>query len=266
MRATAAALTIEVHHSPHSLPVNCVIVSGPTEMILVDTCLLLSDARVLVERLRASGKRLRRVLLTHAHPDHYFGMDVVREAFGGVEVYARPRVQESLVAWPATVRHWAEVLGVYDVPWSLRMPRVLADGPLDLEGHELVPIDLFGTESLYATAFYIPSRRTLLAGDLVCNGRHPLTADVGNLPTWISQLQRVRDAYDIETVIMGHGEPAGPEILDVAIEYLRTKDACSGPGIRVADVARRMKKAHPELSGEWALWTTCSCEGPRGGP
>jgi glyoxylase-like metal-dependent hydrolase (beta-lactamase superfamily II) len=104
--------------------------------------------------------------------------------------------------------------------------------------------------------FHIPSARTLLAGDLVYNRVHLLTADVGHIDGWIAELERVRDSLDVDTVIMGHGRPCGPEVFDTCIEYLQVKKRVAAPKVSVAEVAQKMHEAYPDFFARAALYWT----------
>ena len=50
---------------------NYVLVMGESEAILIDTPFTQTQSRRLVEDIRALGRELTHILLSHAHPDHY---------------------------------------------------------------------------------------------------------------------------------------------------------------------------------------------------
>ncbi len=62
---------------------NAVLVSGRHDAILVDTGFVAPDVARLLAVVRASGKRLRAILITHAHPDHYGGVSEFAAALAG---------------------------------------------------------------------------------------------------------------------------------------------------------------------------------------
>ena len=64
-----------------ALASNAVLIKGRDEAVLVDNCLIQSDAEKLVTHDPASGRELTTVLVTHAHPDHYFGLAAITDAF-----------------------------------------------------------------------------------------------------------------------------------------------------------------------------------------
>ena len=72
------------------------LIAGEQDAILVDAAFSKSDAQQLTNWVKASGKRLTTVFITHAHPDHFLGLPVVKESFPGVRVVATPAVAEEL--------------------------------------------------------------------------------------------------------------------------------------------------------------------------
>jgi glyoxylase-like metal-dependent hydrolase (beta-lactamase superfamily II) len=252
----ASVLSIDVRTNGRCLIANSVIVYGPTEAVLVDTGMSVLDTQDTVDEIRRSGKRLRATLITHAHPDHYFGMQVVREAFPDAPVLARREVRDVMREWRGKVEHWSETFDRKHIPTHLQLPDPLEGDVVEIDGERIEVIDTVCTESLDLTVFYLPSLKTLLAGDLVYNGMHMLTSEVNDLDAWIAELERIRDGWDIERVVMGHGAPSGPEIFDRNIGYLRTRQKAAYGGRPLAEVAAALRKAYPDLILEQAIWMT----------
>ena len=77
-------LTIQTFTSPPEIvAVNSHLISGATDAILVDAQLFRADADQVVAMVKASGKKLTTIFITHAHPDHYAGLDVIATALRG---------------------------------------------------------------------------------------------------------------------------------------------------------------------------------------
>ena len=64
------------------------LIYGDTEAILVDTQFRISDAEKLADRIAAKGRRLKAILVTHPHFDHFYGASVLLRRFPGTPVYA----------------------------------------------------------------------------------------------------------------------------------------------------------------------------------
>ena len=69
-------------------PVNAYLVELSDEVIVIDSTLGLSDGRALRARVDATGKPLRAVIVTHAHPDHYGGLTALVEGLDQVPIFA----------------------------------------------------------------------------------------------------------------------------------------------------------------------------------
>ena len=87
----AAALTSATAHadakltatvftaSPGGFLVDSTLIAGDKEAILIDAQFDLADAHRLVAMILESKKQLTTVYITHAHPDHYFGLTVIHD-------------------------------------------------------------------------------------------------------------------------------------------------------------------------------------------
>lgn len=84
----APALTIEEFGSDSTaFDVTATLVARPTEAILWDAQYHVSDARKMVDRIAATGKKLKAIVISHPDHDHYMGAAVVVARFPGTPVY-----------------------------------------------------------------------------------------------------------------------------------------------------------------------------------
>jgi glyoxylase-like metal-dependent hydrolase (beta-lactamase superfamily II) len=79
--AQAKLETMVFTGSPAGFLVNSTLVSGANDAVLIDAQFAMADAYRLVGWLIESRKNLTTIYITHAHPDHYFGLEVVKQAF-----------------------------------------------------------------------------------------------------------------------------------------------------------------------------------------
>jgi glyoxylase-like metal-dependent hydrolase (beta-lactamase superfamily II) len=54
------------------------LIHGERDALLVDTFLSAARTAKLADWIAASGKRLATIYITHAHPDHFFGLNSLR--------------------------------------------------------------------------------------------------------------------------------------------------------------------------------------------
>jgi glyoxylase-like metal-dependent hydrolase (beta-lactamase superfamily II) len=90
VQAAAAELTLDVYNPGEAaiFPVSSVLVSGAKDAILVDAQFGKSQAEHLVQKIRASGKHLTTIYISHGDPDYYFGLDTLTAAFPDAKVLA----------------------------------------------------------------------------------------------------------------------------------------------------------------------------------
>lgn len=254
--AKVDALTFQVFiGQDFALANNAVLISGQREAVLVDTCLVLSDAARLVEMIRSSGKTLRAVYITHAHPDHYFGNGVIQEAFPSARIFARQGVIDFMQEYRAKLVHWREMFGD-EMPRELPMPEPLVGDRTLLEGKEIRFVDLPVSETVHATAFYVPSEKAVIVGDLVFSAIHHYMADTNHPDSWIEALNVVRRLGPIERIFPGHGPAGGAELLDASEAWLRDYREVAKPGVRFVDIAKEMMRRYPKHGLPLLLWLT----------
>ncbi len=92
--STEAAPAVAVQRFSASEPgawSNSYLLSDDHEALLFDVFQLRSDAKKLADAVDASGKRLTKVWISHAHPDHFLQLDLIVDHFPEVEVLTTPR-------------------------------------------------------------------------------------------------------------------------------------------------------------------------------
>lgn len=238
-----------------ALASNAVLIKGGDEAVLVDNCLIQSDAQKLVKMIQSSRRELTTVLITHAHPDHYFGLAAIGEAFPRARIYARREVIDGIREFRAKIVHWQEMYRG-ELPADLPLPEPLTGDSLQLEGHVIRFIDLFMVETVHATAFYLPAQKAFIAGDLVYAQAQHYMSDVNDPDTWMAALEGVRKVGAIEKLFPGHGPVGGSELLDASVQWMRDYKEVAKPGVRFVDIAKAMMARYPKYALAILLWVT----------
>lgn len=238
-----------------ALASNAVLIKGGDEAVLVDNCLIQSDAQKLVKMIQSSRRELTTVLITHAHPDHYFGLAAIREAFPRARIYARKEVIDGMREFRAKIVHWQEMYRG-ELPADLPLPEPLTGDSLQLEGHVIRFIDLFMVETVHATAFYLPAQKAFIAGDLVYAQAQHYMSDVNDPDTWMAAIEGVRKVGPIEKLFPGHGPVGGSELLDASVQWMRDYKEVAKPGVRFVDIAKAMMARYPKHALAILLWVT----------
>ena len=67
-------------------PITSTIIYGDKDAILVDAQFQKQYAEQLVKEIKATGKNLKTVFISHSDPDFYFGLDVIKKAFPNAKI------------------------------------------------------------------------------------------------------------------------------------------------------------------------------------
>jgi glyoxylase-like metal-dependent hydrolase (beta-lactamase superfamily II) len=257
----AAPLTVEVMQtSVNSLYTSITLIEGKKDAILVDAPFTRADAHRVVAWILESGRNLQTVYVTHDHPDHYFSMEVITEAFPNARVVSAPEVVADI--WksiPAKVKRWGPMLGA-NGPRYPTAPSPLTERFLMLEGERIEVIGPLQGDHSNSTALYVPSANTLIAGDLLFNEMH----------LWLGEsLQPERKAWaaSVETlaglgatrVIAGHKKPGLPEdtsAITYTRNYLARFERAVSESKNSAELRARMTAAFPatiDWNGDFLL-------------
>src|SRR4030042_637050 len=119
-----AAMEVRVNRHPGSLAtkvffsdesgfaVASVIVMGEKNAALIDAQWSLSNGHRVAAEILETGKRLETIYISHAHPDHYFGLGPVAEAFPEAQVVALPVVARTINKQMfGKVGYWRDIIG-----------------------------------------------------------------------------------------------------------------------------------------------------------
>ncbi|MCU7823706.1 MBL fold metallo-hydrolase [Kitasatospora sp. DSM 101779] len=223
-------LEIDVFTGPESaFFATSVLIMGQGTAILVDAQLTRSAGRELAEWIAGKGRRLLAIVVTHRHPDHYFGAEEVLRLFPEAQLLAAPPVVDGIARTAAAkVAEWKPVYGD-DIPDQPLLPAPLLPQPLMVDGQPIRVLALGQGDCEGSTVVHIPSIRTVLAGDFVYNGTHVWTADTDAYRRidWAHNLARIAD-LGAERVVAGHRAPGTDDdalrVLAFTGEYLQDFD------------------------------------------
>lgn len=245
--AAPAPLTLEVFNPGEAaiFPVSSVLVKGAHDAILIDAQFSRAEALKLAERIKASGKRLTTVYVSHGDPDFYFGLDVIQAAFPEAKIVATAATVAAMRSKaPAKVAYWGPILKD-NAPAAIVYPQVLEGDTLSLEGQSL---NIAGApERSYV---WIESIKAVAGGVVLFSDLHVWMADTqtaASRAAWLETLKGIEARHPV-TVVPGHFK-AGVPMTAVSIAYTRdyikrfeTETASAADG---AALASAMQTAYP---------------------
>ena len=150
------------------------LIYGMRDAVLVDAFMSVKQANALADWVAASGKNLKTIYLTHAHGDHWFGVGTILERFPNARAVATANVVKHMRqhASPEILEKIWKAAFPGQIPDRLVIADELNGSVIDLEGHELVPVELGHTDTDYTTCLSVPSIGLVVAGDAAYNDVH----------------------------------------------------------------------------------------------
>lgn len=195
---------------------------GERDAILIDATQLLSDAHRMVAEIIPMRKNLTHIYVSHFHPDHHFGCEVIQHAFPRAKVVALPSVVRDVVF---TSGHKLDTWSIDrmgpETPKATTVPIPLAQPSLELEGDEILLYDDWEGDCINNSVVWVPSLRTLCATDVAFDDWNVwfIESNVERRKKWRVALERLRQ-FDARVVIPGHASEQSMALLrDTSREY-----------------------------------------------
>ena len=244
------------------------LIYGQRDAILVDTFLSVQHSKELVNWVVESGKNLTTIYVTHAHGDHFFGLDLLLERFPNLRALATASSVAGMrnqIA-PDFVRSFWEPRFPGQVPSRLVAPEILEGDTLYLEGEELRVIGLGHTDTANSTALHVPSIGLVISGDAVYNNTHPYLAECDEKARgeWLRALDKI-EALHPKAVVAGHGvlDPdSSPRHIEETRAYIRDFNQVVANTWTAIDLYEKMLALYPNRVNPGALWATAKAAKP----
>jgi glyoxylase-like metal-dependent hydrolase (beta-lactamase superfamily II) len=229
IRLTASgsnSLSTKVFYSDESgFEVASVIVMGKKDAVLIDAQWTLSNAHRVITEILETGKELKTIYLTHAHPDHYFGAGTIADAFPKARVVAIPSEADIInKQFFGKIEHWEGVIGAHNVCRKAITVEALKENCFELEGHRFEIVSKVMGDMRYNTMVWMPSIKTLYGSDVLFNQAHPFTCELTKeeRAQWIADVDKI-EKMGAEVIIPGHQRPGmqfDRSSLDFTREYV----------------------------------------------
>ncbi len=189
-------------------------------VLVIDANFPTGAAEVIAAIKKTTDKPIRYVLDSHHHGDHAYGNAVFAAA--GATIVAQTNCARLLrVDGPRDFRDAGRPpTGRKDVAESsLKVPNLIFDDKMVLDdGKRRVEFYFLGHAHTAGDAFaYLPHEKILCTGDACVNGAFNYLGN-GDSASWIKVMEKAQQ-FDVQTVLPGHGQIAGKELLEKQKHY-----------------------------------------------
>jgi glyoxylase-like metal-dependent hydrolase (beta-lactamase superfamily II) len=247
---TAAPLSVKVYNADAgSFHVNAVVVSGPSEAVVIDSGFTRADALRVAAHVLDSGKALKTIFISNADPDFYFGAETLRTLFPQAQVLTTPAVREKIQSKLAgKLAFWGPKMGA-NAPRQPIVPEAIGGTSLSVDGQT---IEVRGTrgELAHRPYLWIPSIKAVVGNIAVFGNLHVWTADTqkaSERQAWLAQLDEML-ALQPALVVPGHmaaGTATDASAITYTRDYLRRFEAELPKAANGAELIATMQKAYP---------------------
>ncbi len=192
------------------------IIETKNKLIVVDTQFVKVYAEEVSKYIKSLKKPVERVIISHEHPDHWFGSEYFKE----YKIYANKFILDKLSdTAQSTVDTRKKQMGDTITSEAVIPKYVLNDGEEIIDGVKFVFETFKDVEAPYLTVVKLPESKVLIAQDLIYSNAHLVLIN-NQFEGWINSLEKLKlEGY--ETILPGHGNISDSSVFDENIEYLK---------------------------------------------
>jgi glyoxylase-like metal-dependent hydrolase (beta-lactamase superfamily II) len=253
-------IKLNVYHGVEA-SVNAYIFSDNQSIILVDCLRNSNEAALLADSIKKENKPLTHILITHGHPDHYLGLNVMRKEFPQARiVVTKQEIKNDITGFSK----WMESVGWLENEPAMKPKtadnqtgfdyeneiEVLNNKTLGLaEGATLeLNSDYMASECEHLTTIYSKDLNAFFPNDFCYNGVHPwLAVDDKNRAYWKTQLDQFKKDFSAlnPKVYPGHGKPSDISLFDDVRKYIEDFEATVANSKTRAEAMKTMQDLYP---------------------
>jgi glyoxylase-like metal-dependent hydrolase (beta-lactamase superfamily II) len=245
------------------------LIYGARDAVLVDAFMTVKQANALADWVAAKNKNLTTIYITHGHGDHWFGVGTLLERFPNAKAVATPDTVKVMGqnASPQVLERAWKVGFPGQIPDKLVIAEELQGHVINLEGRELIAVELGHTDTDRTTCLHIPSIGLVVAGDAAYNDVHLYLAESNaqKRQEWISALDKI-ESLNPRAVVASHKRPENddkPRIIEETRQYIRDFDRLAENTATAQELYDKMLELYPNrVNPGWALWSSARAVKP----
>ena len=238
-------------HTFHGIS-NSHIIETPNELRVIDAQFIAPHAKGLRKYIEGLGKPLVQIILSHNHPDHWFGAQFLK---GMAPIATSKNVMADLKNGGG--RYIKIMANNPKMKGSLPDKVVVPDQELPLgkqnwDGLEVVVEEHAEQEAHNTLLIKIPAHGIMIGQDLFYNGFFLVASERKRNKNWRELLHKLyhnEAKADYKTLLVGHGKNGGPDILVQDIKYLDALAATLAKGMTMEETTKSLIAQFPGKAG-----------------
>ncbi|EJD6475719.1 MBL fold metallo-hydrolase [Providencia rettgeri] len=255
----AETLTLDVYNPGNNsvFPVSSEIISGSSEVVLIDAQFQKNDAQQLVDKIKKLNKKLTTIYISHSDPDYYFGLDTLTNAFPEAKVVATANTVEAIKATKdGKLAYWSGVLKD-EAPAHIIVPEVIKGDSFTVDGERL-EIKGLDSASPDRTYVWVPSLKAVVGGVIVSDNIHVWVADTQTEESRKNWQQTLKDIKALNPITVVPGHFTGASKLDTSTvsftqKYLQDFENAAKTSKNSDELIQKIAVKYPQLDDKSSL-------------
>jgi glyoxylase-like metal-dependent hydrolase (beta-lactamase superfamily II) len=224
------------------------MIEGPKAIVIFDGQLLLPYADEVASYAETLGKPIDRIILSHAHTDHWGGLQVLTERFTDARVFALDGIADQVRArGPARLDGLRRAYGDRATTKVTVPTETITEGPQRIDGVTYDFRRFVDAESDLQLAVLLPEQKMLMAFDLVFSPNQHAFTGANHFDHWLIVLESLRALQGYDRIIIGHDTPVDRFAIDSTMTYVKRAKEIHAASAGAKTYSENLKAAFPNL-------------------
>jgi metal-dependent hydrolase (beta-lactamase superfamily II) len=230
------------------LQVNTQMIEGPNAVLIFDGQLLLTYADEVASYVQTLGKPVDRIILSHAHTDHWGGLQILTERFPDARVFALDGIADEVrVRGPARLDGLRRTYGDKAATKVTVPTETITEGLQRIDGVTYDFKRFVDAESDLQLAALLPEQKVLMAFDLVFSPNQHAFTGANHFDHWMIVLESLKALQGYDTITIGHDTPVGRSAIDSTMTYVKRAKEIRAASADAKSYSEKLKAAFPDL-------------------
>ncbi len=243
-------------HTFHSIS-NSHIIETPNKLILIDAQINFILAKQVKSYIEGLNKPLDRVILSHAHPDHWFGAEI----FKGVKITTTKNIVKDINKdGKGYINRLKKMMPGIIPTQIIKSQSDVVLGAQSWDGLDVIVEEYQEQEAHNSIVVKIPEYGVLIGQDLFYKDTHLVASSQSGNSNWINILESFdkNEAKNYQTILVGHGKNSGTEVFSEDIEYLNKLDTLIQSNLTQEKAKKALLEIYPKHEQKFFVDITVS--------
>ena len=228
------------------LQANTQMIEGPNAVVIFDSQLLLPYAGEVASYVQTLGKPVDRIILSHAHTDHWGGLQVLTERFPETRVFALGGIADQIRAGgPARLDGLRRTYGDKAASKVTVPTETITEGLQRIDGVTYDFRRVVDAESDSQLAALLPEQKVILAFDLVFSPNQHVFTGGNHFDHWLIVLESLKALQGYDIIIIGHDTPVDRSAIDSTMTYIKRAKEIHAASADAKTYSENLKAAFP---------------------